>query len=366
MDTLTFDLTDPTQYSEGISQAASAIARGGIVVFPTETVYGLGADATDPGAVSRIFRAKGRPSDNPLIVHIADREDIFLAASAVSPEAMLLAERFMPGPISIVLPKNPSLAPNVTAGLDTVAVRLPVCREARDFIRASGRPIAAPSANLSGKPSPTRAEHVIRDMQGRCDVILTGYDCEVGLESTVVDMSVTPACILRPGAVSASMLSEVLGYEVRCSYKEKLTGAPKAPGMKYTHYKPLARVTSVTGAAPAESAEYILGELGDTSSGAVRGAIVFDELLPLLEGSGPLYALGSMDEPSVYCARLYDALRWCDTSGIDEVWVSAPPPGGISDAFLNRLEKASDDIVELTTDRPQALTINNTICKGKV
>ncbi|MCR4894829.1 MAG: threonylcarbamoyl-AMP synthase [Eubacteriales bacterium] len=347
MDTLTFDLTDPTQYHEGISQAASAIARGGIVVFPTETVYGLGADATDERAVSRIFEAKGRPSDNPLIVHIADREDIFLAASSVPPDAMRLAERFMPGPISIVLPKNDSLAPNVTAGLSTVAVRLPVCREARDFIRASGRPIAAPSANISGKPSPTRAEHVIRDMNGRCDVILTGYDCEVGLESTVVDMSVFPACILRPGAVSAKMLSEVLGYEPRSSYKEKLTGAPKAPGMKYTHYKPDAKVISVAGSDFAAMAAFIRGELKAPSDGTVRGAIVFDELIPLLSGCPNLYPLGSMERPDVYCARLYDALRWCDTEGIGEVWVTSPPPGGISDAFLNRLDKASDVTVEL-------------------
>ena len=347
MDTLTFDLTDPTQYERGISQAASAITRGGIVVFPTETVYGLGADATNADAVSSIFRAKGRPSDNPLIVHIADREDIFLAASAVSADAMKLAEAFMPGPVSIVLPKSPSLADNVTAGLSTVAVRLPVCPEARDFIRACGRPIAAPSANLSGKPSPTRAEHVMRDMEGRCDVILKGYDCSVGLESTVVDLSVTPACILRPGAISSKMLSEVLGYEVRSSYREKLTGAPKAPGMKYTHYKPEASVTALEGGTPAAMAELIREEMG-REDGIRKAAVVFEELLGLLEGISPVYSLGSVDDPVTYCARLYDALRWCDTVGAEKAWVTAPAPGGISDAFLNRLEKASDRVIDMS------------------
>ena len=347
METLTFDLTDPTQYEQGISRAAEAIKRGGIVAFPTETVYGLGADATNPEAVSRIFQAKGRPSDNPLIVHIADREDIFLAASAVSEQAMALAERFMPGPISLVLPKRDVLADNVTAGLSTVAVRLPVCREARDFIRACGCPIAAPSANISGKPSPTRAQHVMRDMDGKCDVILAGNDCSVGLESTVVDMSVTPACILRPGAVSAAMLSEVLGYEVRCSYREELTEAPKAPGMKYTHYKPDARIISVAGDDISAVAAYIGEKVSSEEGASPKAAIVFDEAAALLGGLPLIYQLGSIREPETYCSRLYDALRWCDVCGIREAWVSAPSPGGISDAFLNRLEKASDDTVIL-------------------
>lgn len=345
METIIYDLKDKTIYDKGITAAAEEIRRGGIVVFPTETVYGLGADATNASAVSRIFEAKGRPQDNPLIVHIAEKEDIFLAASSLTPDAQKLADAFMPGPISIIVKKSPSLAENVTAGLETVAVRMPVCPEARDFIRAAGVPVAAPSANISGKPSPTRAEHVIKDMNGRAGVILSGYDCVVGLESTVVDASVSPASILRPGAVTPEMISGVLGYEVRQSYRETLKGAPKAPGMKYRHYKPEARVICVHGDDPELLSRFVEKTLSQAPAGSRCAAAVFDEVA-VAPGTA-VYRLGSMHDPEEVSRQLFSALRRCDTDGITLAVVTSLPEGGIGDAFVNRLHKASDEIVYL-------------------
>ena len=345
METKVFDLRDADQYEEGIQAAAEAVKRGGIAVFPTETVYGLGANAYDEKAVAKIFEAKGRPGDNPLIVHIADKKDIFMAAASVSSDAQMVIDRFMPGPISVVLEKDPGLAPNVTAGLGTVAVRLPVNTEARDFIRACGVPIAAPSANISKKPSPTRAEHVIHDMDGKADVILEGADCEVGLESTVVDMSVYPAAILRPGAVSADMLSEVLGYRVQEAYREELKEAPKAHGMKYTHYKPSARVVCIHSEDQEKAGDYIRERLSLDDPSLKKAVIAFTEA-----GSFPcgnIYSLGSVSEPEKAAHELFAALRYCDLNGIELAYVTSLSQGGIGDAFVNRLHKASDEIVEL-------------------
>lgn len=345
MKTKVFDLRNKAQYDEGIRTAAEAVKLGGIAVFPTETVYGLGANAYDEKAVAKIFEAKGRPGDNPLIVHIADKEDIFLAAASVSEDARKVIDRFMPGPISVVLEKDSRLAPNVTAGLGTVAVRLPVCPEARDFIRACGVPIAAPSANISKKPSPTRAEHVLHDMDGKADVILEGYDCEVGLESTVVDMSVYPAAILRPGAISAEMLSEVLGYRVLEAYREELKEAPKAPGMKYTHYKPSARVVCIHADDPSKAGEYIRKRLAADDASLKKAVIAFDEAGTF--SCENVYPLGSISDPKKAAHELFAALRYCDLNGIELAYVTSLSQGGIGDAFVNRLHKASDEIVDL-------------------
>lgn len=341
METQIFDLAE--EYDQSIKKAASLVKQGGIVVFPTETVYGLGANAYDKDSVAKIFEAKGRPSDNPLIVHIADLEDIFLAAREVSESAKLLIKAFMPGPISIILKKNYRLADNVTAGLDTVAVRCPSSAQARDFIKECACPIAAPSANISGKPSPTRGEHVVFDMNGRADAILIGDDCLVGLESTVVDMSGEAPAILRPGAVTKEMIEDVLGMKVTSAYKEELKDAPKAPGMKYTHYKPKASVVCVYGELD-KVCEYITKRIdaSDTDKDKIA-CIAFDEAeIPNAEH---IFSLGSISTPECAAANLFASLRSCDTYGIELAFAMGLEYGGIADAYNNRLNKASDEVI---------------------
>lgn len=343
METQIFDLAN--EYDQCMENAALLIKQGGIVVFPTETVYGLGANAYEQNSVAKIFVAKGRPSDNPLIVHIADLEDIFLVARQVSDDAQKVIDAFMPGPISIILKKNVKLAENVTAGLDTVAVRCPQSKEARDFIRKCACPIAAPSANISGKPSPTKASHVIHDMNGRADGIIAGSDCVVGLESTVVDMSGDVAAILRPGAVSKEMIESVLGYEVQAAYKEEIVGAPKAPGMKYTHYKPTASVVCVHGEMDTVC-EYIQKRIKASQVPKKHIAcIVFDEAK--IDGCDNIYSLGSVSDPSEAASALFASLRLCDENEIELAFAMSVPYGGIGDAYINRLHKASDEIVNL-------------------
>lgn len=345
MDTKIFDLRNNEEYNKALDVAASCVKNGGIVVFPTETVYGLGADAFNAESVKKIFEAKGRPGDNPLIVHIADLEDIFLVCDNVSEDAIKLAKTFMPGPISIVMHQNGRVAANVTAGLSTVAVRCPQKKEARDFIKACGVPIAAPSANISGKPSPTKAEHVIKDMNGKADVILLADDSEVGLESTVVDMSSDEPCILRPGAVSADMIRSVLGKEVRESYKEKLVGAPKAPGMKYTHYKPNSYVITVHGDIK-KAQEYINRRIEKSELKENKTAcIVFNEATDIKCDN--IYYLGSQASPQDAAAALFSCLRLCDENEVKLAFVMSTDYGGIGDAYINRLHKASDEIITL-------------------
>lgn len=345
MDTKIFDLRDKTIYNDAMKAAACSIKNGGIVVFPTETVYGLGADAFNYEGVQKIFEAKGRPGDNPLIVHIADREDIFLVCDNVSEDALKLANAFMPGPISIVMHQKGCVAQNVTAGLSTVAVRCPAKKEARDFIKTCGVPIAAPSANISGKPSPTKARHVIKDMNGKADVILLADDSEVGLESTVVDMSSDVCCILRPGAVSADMLRKVLGKEVWEAYKEKLVGAPKAPGMKYKHYKPDSYIITVHGSV-GNAEEYINKRISEINVEPSKIAcIVFNEASNI--NCSNVYYLGSANSPEQAAASLFASLRLCDENGISMAFVMSTNYGGIGDAYINRLHKASDEIITL-------------------
>lgn len=220
---------------EALKRGAELIASGEVVAFPTETVYGLGADAFNGQAVAKIFAAKGRPSDNPLIVHIADKSGLEGLVCDVSDGARAVMDRFMPGPITVIMKKSGNVPDGVTAGLDTVGVRMPSHPVARAFIKACGTPIAAPSANRSTHISPTSAEHVFEDMDGRIPLIIDGGDCEVGIESTIIDMSTDVPTILRPGAITAEMLAEVLGA-VR-TFSGKVVVA-KAPGMKYKHYAP--------------------------------------------------------------------------------------------------------------------------------
>lgn len=236
---------------ENIARAARILRDGGLVAFPTETVYGLGANALDPEAVGRIYDAKGRPGDNPMIVHIARASDIGQLTPRLSPEIIKLIEHFWPGPLTLVLPKKDMVPLRTTGGLSTVAVRMPDHPAALELIEAAGVPIAAPSANLSGKPSPTTAAHVIEDMSGRVDAILDGGECRVGIESTVLDMSGAAPTILRPGIVTRESIEAVLGREVLLDPALNLPAdpdlVPKAPGMKYRHYAPKAQMLVVEG-----------------------------------------------------------------------------------------------------------------------
>jgi L-threonylcarbamoyladenylate synthase len=240
MQTLVLAIDPDNPEKEKIKEAASVIRKGGLVAFPTETVYGLGANAFDPKAVKKIFIAKGRPYDNPMIVHIANKADIFKVASEIPPRAKLLMAKYWPGPLTIVLKKSSMIPKEVTAGLETVAVRMPSNKIALELIAASGLPIAAPSANKSGSPSTTSAGHVIEDLNSKVDIIIDGGETEIGLESTVVDMTGKTPMLLRPGKISLEELKKLLGkVTVHSSVTKKTTKiTAKAPGMKYRHYSP--------------------------------------------------------------------------------------------------------------------------------
>ncbi|MDR2162797.1 MAG: threonylcarbamoyl-AMP synthase [Clostridiales Family XIII bacterium] len=289
-----------------VAEAARVIAAGGLVAFPTETVYGIGANAFDEAAVRRIYAAKGRPSDNPMIVHIARASDIGQLTPMISPAIVKLADSFWPGPLTMVLDRKSSVPSAVTGGLDTVAVRLPDEPAALDLIRLSGCPIAAPSANLSGSPSPTTAAHVIDDLEGKVDIILAGNPCRVGIESTVVDMTATPPEILRPGMLTADMLSAAVDAEVVYdkallqggAFSPECTASPRSPGMKYRHYAPKADMLVVEGSRDRVEAE--IERLKDMNEriGNKVAVLLFEER-SYIEAAHDFYArLRALDEES--------------------------------------------------------------------
>lgn len=315
--------------------AAELIKKGETVAFPTETVYGLGANALDGEAVKRIFRAKGRPSDNPLIVHIADADAADDFADNISDAAREVMRRFWPGPITVILKKKPCIPNEVSAGLDTVGIRMPENETARRFIKMCGVPIAAPSANLSGKPSPTTFKHVAEDMNGRAAGIIRGEDCRVGVESTVIDMSGDVPTILRPGGISAEQLRSIIG-EVRISSEIGNDGVPKAPGMKYKHYSPKAQVYILHGTV--EAAAVFVTKRSKMRKTAV---IAFDEFKDVMPKSAEFFSLGSVKNPESAAHLLFDCLRRCDTENIKEAYAPEIPDEGLWRAVKNRLYKAA-------------------------
>lgn len=310
---------------EELLPAAAILQSGGLCAFPTETVYGLGANAFDPVAVSNIFKAKGRPQDNPLIVHVADTSQL-ADICIISPVAEKLIARFWGGPLTLILPKTSAVPEVVTAGLDTVAVRMPSHPVAHTLIRLAGVPVAAPSANLSGKPSPTRADHVVSDLDGRVDCIIAGGDCEWGVESTVLDLTVTPPAILRPGAVTKEELAEEIGEVI---YGTGI-GAPKSPGMKYTHYAPSAPVYI------AEGPDALDKIYKASASYQKPGVLYYQTKQPDLPVS-----ISAGNTPSEYAARLFYALREFDKCGVDVIFAIPPEAGGMGDAVRNRLFKSA-------------------------
>lgn len=339
--------TNTPDWQTKLDYPAHVIKSGGLVAFPTETVYGLGANAFDENALERIYKAKGRPSDNPLIVHVADIEKVSELVRKMPPIAKKLMEAFWPGPLTLIMPKSDKVPFIITAGLDTVAVRMPSNAIALELIKKSGVPVAAPSANSSGKPSPTLAGHVISDLSGRIDIIIDGGSTRVGVESTVLDITVDPPVILRPGGITREQLQQVLGkvdQETSVSPLPMET-RPRSPGMKYRHYAPNAVLLLIQGC-PGRVAEEISrrAELYNNDGNYV-GILTTDESASLYEPS--LYtfckflSLGSGNRPESLAANLFKRLREFDEAGVDVILAETPDARGIGQAVMNRLLKAS-------------------------
>ena len=325
-----------------LSTAAALLREGHLVAFPTETVYGLGANALDAAAVTSIFAAKGRPADNPLIVHVWRREQL-PPLCEVTPTALRLMDAFWPGPLTLILPATAAVPREVTAGLSTVAVRMPSHPVAQALLKACDLPIAAPSANRSGKPSPTTARHVMDDMDGRIPLILDGGASEVGLESTVLDLTGPRPCILRPGSVTKSMLEAVVGpVDIAGSVLRALQEGEKAlsPGMRYRHYSPDGQVTLVEGAEQDVVAALRLLCEHARREGHRACVMCFTEHRDALHDCQP-HDLGSMADPQQVAHRLFETLRRLDDEHMDAIFSEVMPPEGVGLAVMNRLGRAA-------------------------
>ncbi|MBR2889750.1 MAG: threonylcarbamoyl-AMP synthase [Oscillospiraceae bacterium] len=325
------------QQTGAAAAAAEIIKNGGLVAIPTETVYGLGANGLDENAVREIFRVKGRPQDNPLILHITGPEDIERFAHGVPQAAYTLAEKFWPGPLTMVLPARANVPRRTTGGLDTVGLRCPDCDVTREIIRLAGVPIAAPSANISGKPSTTTAQHVLDDHEGKIPLIVDGGPCRVGVESTIVDLTGRRPRLLRPGGIGPEELLAVLGdlvVDKAVTAQIDQDEVVRAPGMKYRHYAPQEPVVIVSGSRE-KAAAYIRAhfEPGDR-------VLCFEEELPLYEGCAPL-SYGREADVDTLSAGLFAALRELDDAGIHQVYARCPVGGGVAYAIQNRLKKAA-------------------------
>lgn len=325
--------------TEDIKTAADIIADGGLVAFPTETVYGLGANALDSEAVGKVYAAKGRPSDNPMIVHISAKDDILKLTDKITEDMRVLMDNFWPGPLTMVVPAADIIPKVTTGGLDTVAIRMPANPVAEAIISKSGVPIAAPSANLSGKPSPTTCRHVIDDLDGRIDAIIAGDDCKVGIESTVVDMTGDTPVILRPGIITGYQMSEVLGkkVDIDSALLEKPdifnngelleTGndyKPKSPGMKYKHYAPKAEMIIYQGDREKVAAVIAEEKLKRSEWGQRVEVIMYDD-----------------DEPEKAAKEFFARLRACDKAEVDVILAAALKEDGVGFAVMNRMFKSA-------------------------
>ena len=326
-----------------IDTAANIIKHGGLVAMPTETVYGLAADATDKEAVRKIYSAKGRPSDNPLIVHVSSIDEIPPLVTDFSEKARKLAQAFFPGPLTLVMPRSDKIPREISGGLDTVAIRMPSNPIARELIKKSGVPLAAPSANLSGSPSPTTAQHVIDDLKGRIDAIIDGGASDVGLESTVLTLATDTPRLLRPGGVTPEQIEAVIGkIDIDPAVINPLKEGEKvhSPGMKYKHYSPKANVTLIRGSDESYYNHVNSNKLGDTV------ALCYDEDLTHIEI--PVIAYGKRDDYSAQAKRLFDALRQADAHGYKTVLARCPGMDGVGLAVFNRLIRAAGfEVIEL-------------------
>jgi len=325
-----------------ISGAGDILRAGGLVAFPTETVYGLGGDALNGNSSAKIYEAKGRPSDNPLIVHIADMDALFLLVKEVPKEAYLLAEKYWPGPLTMIFHKSDAVPYATTGGLDTVAVRMPSHKTARALIRAAGGYVAAPSANRSGRPSPTVAEYVIEDLNGYVDMIIDGGAVNIGLESTIIDLTGDTPIILRPGYITEEMLAEVIGnVDTDKTILDETSGqAPKAPGMKYRHYAPKGSLVIVEG-----DRDKVIAYINEQTQklraqGVSTGIISTDETKEAYQGD-VIKSAGSRGDEEAIARHLFRILREFDDEGVQSMFSEAFDSQGIGQAIMNRLLKAA-------------------------
>ena len=325
-----------SEKDEAIDKAAEILRRGGIVAIPTETVYGLAGNALDGSVTEKIYAAKGRPSDNPLIVHISDISQWAPLVKEIPESALALADKYWPGPLTVILPKSDKIPDEVSGGLSTVAVRMPSDEIARAIIEKSGVPLAAPSANTSGKPSPTSARYVIEDLSGKIDAIVDAGDCSVGVESTVISLCEAPPRLLRPGGITAEMLTEVLGeITVDDAVYNKLADGEKAasPGMKYKHYSPDAQVVIVKG-----SFEGYKSFIEENKTDKTV-ALCFEGEEKELQVKAVTY--GEKNDPASQAKNIFDALRKVDEMGADKVFARFPEMNGVGLAVFNRLVRAA-------------------------
>ncbi|MFO8192786.1 MAG: L-threonylcarbamoyladenylate synthase [Bacillota bacterium] len=323
-----------------IARAAAIIKRGGLVAFPTETVYGLGADATNEEAVCKIFKAKGRPSDNPMIVHVASSEQLLMVATSITDQVAGLTEKFWPGPLSLILPRAQNIPGVVSAGLPTVAVRMPDHPVALSFIRSAATPIAAPSANLSGRPSPTSYIHVLEDLAGKIDAVIRAGACPIGVESTVLDLSGKQPVILRPGGISREKLEDFLGHPILVDGPGCASDLPSSPGMKYRHYSPYAFLILVKG--PPEERRCLIEIL----YARCRKRKIRVEILNSALDDG-LLTRSANNKQAELAAKLFQILRDMDRRGIELILAEEIEPEGIGLAVMNRLQKASSMIIRV-------------------
>ena len=352
MQTIYYDLRDTKgqqkEIEDKISAAAKILREGGLVGIPTETVYGLGANGLDGKAVKRIFEAKGRPQDNPLILHVTGPQWLPRYCADIPPIAYVLARKFWPGPLTMILKRKPIVPDETTAGLDTVGMRCPNHPVTLAIIREAGVPIAAPSANTSGRPSCTTAQDVLEDMNGKIEGVVDGGPCTVGVESTILDLTCEPPRLLRPGGLPLEDLERLIGHidvDKAVTTPLKEGEQPKAPGMKYRHYAPKAPVTVFTGA-PDASAREIQRRVGPTS-----GVICFDEYAHLFQGQ-EVHTLGPSGDKLAQAQRVFDALRTFDSSSVTEIYAQCPDNRGLGLAIGNRLKKAAGfHVVEADSHR---------------
>lgn len=325
-----------------VKEAGDVIKAGGLVAFPTETVYGLGGDALNPLSSAKIYSAKGRPSDNPLIVHIADMEALDAIVREIPDSAGKLADKFWPGPLTMILHKSEAVPYETTGGLDTVAVRMPVHGVARELIRAAGGYVAAPSANRSGRPSPTLAKYVIEDMDGRIEMIIDGGDVEIGLESTIVDLTAERPIILRPGYITRQMLEQVLSAveEDSTIMRDDSGQAPKAPGMKYRHYAPKGDLTIVDGTAECV-VEYINTRIAMHRNDNKRTGVIGTDASVKEYRADVCKSVGKRSDEEAIAKELYRVLRELDDENVEIIYAESFDTDGIGQAVMNRLLKAA-------------------------
>lgn len=336
METKVFSVDNFMDNERNYKQAVDILKSGGVVAFPTETVYGLGALATDELAVQKIFEAKGRPSDNPLIVHIGNKGQVFNYATDISADAEKLMDTFWPGPLTLVFHKIPGvIAPNVTPGVETVGVRMPDHPVALGLLRALGEPLAAPSANRSGKPSPTEAAHVHKDLDGLIPLILDGGQTGVGVESTVLDMTTIPPTILRPGGTTQEMIESIVG-PVNSETKSPGEQAPRSPGMKYLHYAPEAPLYVIN-----YDVDKIYAAIDKLHAEGKKVALIGPDELGV-SGADWYFAIGVAGNNEAMATNLYGALRKCDLTEADLILAVETDLAGVGAAVMNRLMKAAE------------------------